>query len=62
MEIIQDVWRQEEDACRNIGWTATKLRSWSKQTFGNLAKVLRDLKGQMQTLMQENQIQEVIDR
>ena len=62
MEVIQETWRKGEDACSNVGWTAAKLSSWSKQNFGDFAQVMRDLKGQMQALMQEPQTKDVIER
>ena len=59
-EIIHTAWRPGEDVCRNVVGTTTKLSSWSHRTFGNLAKDLRELQGQMKNLMQETQTPDVI--
>ena len=52
-DTIKKAWQPEEDVCRNITRTARELRGWSKETFGGVAKELRECKMSMGKLMEE---------
>ena len=60
MEIIQSSWTRGEEISHNIARTAAKLSTWSKHTFGNFAKDMRELQSQMKQLMKETQTHEII--
>ncbi|KAL2940044.1 hypothetical protein RDABS01_001426, partial [Bienertia sinuspersici] len=53
---LRDEQRGAEEKLRR---TTSELSSWSKVTFGDFAKQMRECKTQMQTLMEEDQITKV---
>ncbi|KAL2939928.1 hypothetical protein RDABS01_001310 [Bienertia sinuspersici] len=60
--VIEKAWRRGTDASINVRSTASALSSWSKQTFGNTNKELRECQKHMSTLMEKQQTKDVIEQ
>ncbi|KAL2937730.1 Actin cytoskeleton-regulatory complex protein PAN1 [Bienertia sinuspersici] len=58
VEVVEKAWQKGMEASWNIAKTATALSSWSKETFGNTAKELRDCQNQIRRLMEKEQTKE----
>lgn len=58
--VINNVWNERGSTISKIKNCASRLKSWSKDTFGSFAKEIRDCKSQMKDLMEDDQTNEVI--
>lgn len=59
-EIIQSAWHLEGNINSKISCTASRLTKWSKEKFGNFARVMRERQNKMGQLMEQDQPEDVI--
>ncbi|KAL2921780.1 4-hydroxy-2 2'-bipyrrole-5-methanol synthase PigH [Bienertia sinuspersici] len=61
-DIVSGAWEGGGDVTKKLSRIATRLRTWSTNTFGNFSKEMRECQSKMSKLMKEEQMGDVIEK
>ncbi|XP_048494509.1 uncharacterized protein LOC125494761 [Beta vulgaris subsp. vulgaris] len=60
--VVMKAWNKGEDAKQNLTRTTNQLSVWSRKTFGNTTKEIRNCQQQMKELMEHEPTVDVVER